>query len=903
MSETNKDQSEESIITVEKSTIIYDAAQSTSEINFRPGFPTNLKYPKPSLDYLIGRPFLYETYQWNTNMPVGTSLTNGAGLRFPDSVTFIEEIQELLKFHNYFRPQCRILIKVNGTPMHYGKLTAYYGWPDPIYSSSVPRNLSPEAYLKSSYNYDWTQISANSTQITTMHAPYLGPFDLVPAKLTELKDLPWILRNAYGSGYFDIRVAVPLAVVSNASTTLDVSVFLIVDDLGRAGIAPGMAKATGPSSATSNTNIKRRLVAQIFDQYIEDTASPEGAFTTNANENETVQASQRKVLPSKIARDLGRWFGSFSTIPFIGTFADIGKESSFLTSTILRALGFSVPTNVVTPQQAIISQDRMIQYDTVSNSIAMAPEPAPFVSKDISVLGSKFCDYDITSYCSHMMLLESFKISGDQTSGEVLFALPVRPSSMCTYEELGTGTETVKAMIPTRLAYIQRLFDFWRGSMRFHLSIAASRFHSGRIRITWVPTYDENFSPGSESYSDNYLSAYPSIILDIAGDTDVSFSVPYFQPQNWLNTSYPFDLEDKLQPWKLDNNGVLIFTVVNRLVVSDSTATAGVFAQLFVGGGPDLQFAFPNLDPNGKMGFPTRVPTALPSPSRSFTAQMGDLSSEMLRSSSARPIYDIPEGMKEAHVTQSTNTTSLKQLMSMGGPVFQFVAPATALYEFTLNFNWSSSTICQLPPITAPVLPAVEDYIFNASINNYAFNISPIRALTRGGYRVQFMAPSSATETIVTYTAVSASSPDTLIPDGCVQVSAIRPDAPLSIHDVYSSQGCHWYKQFADQNIVVDVPYYGITKAVPALYRLATEVWDPDNPFVTGVLTFRRRLTQGQNLMINVSYADDAQLAYDITLPFVVDKIDYSPPPPPPARLMRRTISQLSKLDEDFFER
>jgi len=239
----------------------------------------------------------------------------------------------------------------------------------------------------------------------------------------------------------------------------------------------------------------------------------------------------------------------------------------------------------------------------------------------------------------------------------------------------------------------------------------------------------------------------------------------------------------------------------------------------------------------------------------------------------------------------------------MGGPVFNFIAPATAMYEFTLNFNWSSSTICQLPPTSSPVLPAIEDYVFNASINNYAFNIAPIRALTRGGYRVQLMAPSSGTETIVTYTAVSASSPDTLLPDGCVTVSTVRPDAPMSMHDLYSSQGCHWYKQFADQNIVVDVPYYGITKAVPALYQLGSEAWIPDNPFVTGVLTFRRRLLQGQHLMINVAYADDAQLAYDITLPFVVDKIDYAPPPLPPARLTRRSFSQLSKLDEDFFER
>lgn len=899
MSETNKDQSQESITTVEKSTIIYDAAQSVSEMEFRPGFPTHLDYPKPSLDYLIGRPFLYGTYQWTNIMSIGDTITNNKGIVFPRGLTYIDEINELLKFHNYFRPQCRILIKVNGTAMHYGKLVAYYGWPDP--SLRMTRKVSNDAILKSCYNYEWTQISANSTQVTTLHAPYLGPFDMVPTKAFETPGMSDVIANAMSTGYFDIRVAVPLGTISNASTTLDVSVFIIVDDLGRTGIAPGAARPFGKSTATSVTTSERKLTAQMYDAYIADTAEPLHSTIQSGGSNETVQSSERRVLPSKIARDLGRWFGSFTPIPFVGTLATIGKETSYLTSTILRALGFSVPTNVCTPQQIIVSQDRLIQYDTVANSVALAPEPAPFVSKDISVLGSKFCDYDITSYCSHSMLLDTFKIKGDQISGEVLFVLPIRPSSMCTYEQIGMETNMVKVMIPTRMAYMQRFFDFWRGSMRFHLSIAASRFHSGRIRITWVPTYDKVFASGEDIFYDNYLAAYPSILLDIAGDTDVSFTVPYFQPQNWLNTSYPFDIEDRVDPWKMDNNGILIFTVVNRLVVADSSATAGVFAQLFVGGGPDLQFAFPNLDPNGKMGFPTRLPSAV-TPRQGFTAQMGDLSSDMLKKASARPIYDIPKGSKEEHITQSTNTVSIKQLMNMGGPVFQFTAPATTIYEFKLTFNWSSATICQFPPDDIPPDSAVEDYIYHASINNYAFNIAPLRALTRGGYRVQFIAPSGASETVATYTAVTATSVDDLIPDGCVHVSAVRPDIPLSMHDLYSSQGCHWYKQFADQNITLDIPYYGITRAVPALYWIY-ESPPIENPFVTGVLTIRRRLQQGQNVVINVAYGDDAQLAYDITLPFVVDKISYVPPPQPPARLMRRSISQLSKLDEDFFER
>jgi len=874
MAETNKDQAAEAMVTVEKSTIIYDSAQELATVDFRPGFPTHMIYPKPSLDYLIGRPFLWRTLQWNTNMTVGYSLTNNNGMNFPWCVQEISEIQQLLKFHNYYRPTCRVLIKVNGTAMHFGKIVAYYGWPDPA-MQFTSRPMSDEAYLKSCYNYSWSQMSANSTQITTMNVPYLGPFDMVPTRAFDQADIPWRLLNAYSSGYLDIRVALPLQVISNASASIDVAVFLIIDDLGRVGIAPGATQAARSGKATSTTTAQRKMRAQIFESFISDTPAPERAMPARARENETVQSAKDKVLPSRIASDLARWFGALTKIPFLGTVAEIGKETSNLSATILRALGYSIPVNVETPYPVVVSSDRIIQYDTVANAIALAPEPAPFVSKDITVIGSEFSDYDITAYCAHPMFLESFKISSDQTIGEILFGLPIRPFSMCTYEELGIEPNTMKVMIPTRLAYMQRFFDFWRGSMRFHLSIAASRFHSGRIRITWIPTWDNNFDDVTDRYDDNYLAAYPSILLDIAGDTDVSFTIPYFQPQNWLNTGYPFDTEDKYIPSKLDTNGLLLITVVNSLVLADATATAGVLAQLFVGGGPDLQFAFPNLDQNGKMGFPTRNPVAVPA-KRSFTAEMGDLSSDMLRTTEARPIYEINSGFKEAHITQSTNVTSLKQLMSMGGPVFLWTAPTNGVYQFNMRFNWNSATICQIPPSIIPADPSVEDYIYHASINNYAFNIAPLRALTRGAYRVQFIANTSPSETVVTYTAVSGTASEDYSPDGCVHVELMNPQDKLQMHDLYSSQGCHWYKTYTDSNITVDVPYYGVTKAVPTYYTIRNEE-TVDNPFVTGVLSITRWFQQGSRVLINVGYGDDAQLGYDLPLPYVSERIDHKP--------------------------
>lgn len=879
MAEVNKEEPSQARATQEASTLIYDASSSENTVTFTETFPMISRFPKPSLDYLLGRPLLYGNYAWSTALPEGENVLGlrSKGIRLPSDLFKFPEIAQLLRYHNYFRPKIRFLVKINGTPMHYGKLVCYYGFPDPTSDNpDAMENVGDRNWLKAVYNYKWAQISANTTQTLSMEAPYMAPFEMTPVNLDRLGQYDTI-KPFFNAGEFNVRVAVPLQVNGEGNPSIDVSIFVVIDDLGRVGVAPGLLT---PST---------RFEAQGFDYgLVDDEPHPSKIL---GDLNEAVQKTKGQILPSKIANDLGNWFGCFTKIPYIGFGAEIGKYTAKLSSTVLKYLGYSVPSNL----QAIVpiaqTSNRIYQADDLVNSIVMAPTANAFVSKDLSVLGCGADDYDITSYCSHMMLLNTFAWRTDQTAGQVIYRTPVSPGDFCNRLKLDspqTGQST-NVVIPTRIYMLQRLFDYWRGSFRFHLSVSASRFHSGRLRITWVPYYDKNIQ--ATTINDNYMSGYPSIILDVAGDTDVSFSVPYFQPNEWCTTKFTFFDYDE-NPGYMANNGYLVVSVINRLASNEATATSTVYTQFFVGGGPDLQFAMPNMGDNG---FLTKYPKPYEGP-RNFRAEMAELSSDMLNKTDAKPIYPINGALRDSHCIQSTDIVSLKQLLNMGGPVAYFTAPTSGIYMIVINFNWSTSTICADMNLDVDDLNTEwVDYLTVAPVFNYACNLLPIKAMARGSYRVQLLVddlyPTAGTETIVTYSTTNFPGQANRNPDGAVGLFKI--DAPTTLDDVLSVQGTHWFKRYSDQNIVVDIPYYGITRACPAQY--VSEAPYP-SPFPSGVLIFRRTFVQGQKIVVNMSCGDDFQFAYDIMLPFIVDQ-RYFPPQQRARSFNAQSITNQSDLD------
>lgn len=146
----------------------------------------------------------------------------------------------------------------------------------------------------------------------------------------------------------------------------------------------------------------------------------------------------------------------------------------------------------------------------------------------------------------------------------------------------------------TFLQRIAGLTQYWRGSLRYHLRIVASGFHSGRLLITWDPHFP------AVTANLQARSNCMSMVVDIQQSTDVYFTIPYMRPSAWL----PVATNAATPVTSLDNfNGRITITVLNALA-TPSGATTAVDMVLWAYGSHDLEFAMPRTEAFGTANVP-----------------------------------------------------------------------------------------------------------------------------------------------------------------------------------------------------------------------------------------------------------------------------------------------------------
>jgi len=121
-------------------------------------------------------------------------------------------------------------------------------------------------------------------------------------------------------------------------------------------------------------------------------------------------------------------------------------------------------------------------------------------------------------------------------------------------------------LTPTPLGRMCSLFSCWKGSLKYSLQFFASAFTSARLAVYMRP----GTSP-STNYDDHIVK-----IIDIKGDTTVSFTVPFVSHRTWYTGNPPF---------------TLIYALISPIVGSDAALDPVITMVSWVAGGPDVQFA------------------------------------------------------------------------------------------------------------------------------------------------------------------------------------------------------------------------------------------------------------------------------------------------------------------------
>jgi hypothetical protein len=188
--------------------------------------------------------------------------------------------------------------------------------------------------------------------------------------------------------------------------------------------------------------------------------------------------------------------------------------------------GFNKPSSVRAPAMTMqtLCPD-LTASDGLSQAIVLsripAAEPTAFTNM------SDIDEHDIASYASRPGIICQTTIDSTTSVGNLLM-IPINPRyAMYETDDAGVGI-----VFPTPASFMTTPFALWRGTMAYKFYFSASSFHRLKLQIAVVYGHDINADPTPTT-----LDSSHSVIVDVTGRTEYSFTVPFIHTRPWARNS------------------------------------------------------------------------------------------------------------------------------------------------------------------------------------------------------------------------------------------------------------------------------------------------------------------------------------------------------------------------------
>lgn len=496
------------------------------------------------LGSFLSRPVNIRNFSW-TNAVFGADF-------FPWEDYFMDAVIQR-KLQNFARISCKLKVKfvLNASPFIYGSLRACY-------------------FPLRDQRSDWVS-GADMVPFSQTLGTFLEPQSMTSAELT----LPFFWPNNWVNvgrrldfrnlGRIQLRQYATLRSANGvASPNITVSVYAWAEEVKVMGLTVAAA-------------------LQALDEYEEEDGVISAPATAVAN----------------VA-------GALSNVPMIGPFATATAKGASLISGVAKLFGYSNPP--------VIEDGKPVQNKTFhafANTETRMPidrlclDPKNEVTMSPSVAGLTDTD-PLTA--EQTWFRESF-LQGALWSSSSAVDAPIWATVVAPqYEVEGftSATPPVRYVTTPPMSYFARMFQFWRGGLRYRFKVIKSKYHTGRLIITWDPAQDGTaFSPDTET-------ACFTKVFDITMQDEIEVVVPYRAARPLLKTELNtrFSNAAPLPNWTLNpitDNGIL--TVRVQTVLTGPVVNPEITLLVFVSPAPDFEFAVPKdigtlitvADPNAQV--------------------------------------------------------------------------------------------------------------------------------------------------------------------------------------------------------------------------------------------------------------------------------------------------------------
>lgn len=491
--------------------------------------------PDLGLGQFLGRPVTIDTFTWGTSNPIGVTRSIKPWQLFLNTTVVKNKINN----YAFLRGKLHVKVVINATPFQYGLMRACY---------------SPLLGLVSD------KIRTNATSDLPLRIPYSQQ----PGFYIEPQ------RNAGG------EMELPFFYHKN---WLDITSNTDVLNMGTLNFVTFASFAV--AIATAPTSITVKTIAWMTDVELMGTTN---RLALQADEYGNGAISKPATAVANVA-------GMLTKIPIIGRFARATEIGANAVSKVAALFGYTNPPNISdvmpiyqmsAPHLATAEISVPYQKLTLDPKTELAIDPTPFglPNQDelaLNYLKKKESFFGSTSW------------STNDAEGTQMFNARVTPT-LRDYVTLQNGATAVVGYrhYDTPLSYLSNMFSNWRGALKIRIKVVCSKYHKGRLKLSWDPVSDITaVDPGlNECYTH---------ILDIGETDEVTLEIPYHQALAWLYThdnptAQGWTLGGSNAPGKTVHNGVLTVRVYNTL---EAPSTSSVAVLFYVSAGDDFEFSNP----------------------------------------------------------------------------------------------------------------------------------------------------------------------------------------------------------------------------------------------------------------------------------------------------------------------
>lgn len=612
---------------------------------------------------VLARPVVVADFTWSDGNALGDVLKT---LDFPQ-ILFDKSanLVNKLNYFTYLRADVCVRIVVNANTFQAGKLLTYFTPFEPLVGN---RKLAVNHFSAFS-TYPHVINDASTGNVAELRIPYVAPY------------ASYRLTDKIGNiGTLEMRVLNPLK-TGDCNVTIYAWFTNISVDI-----------PSGTELALTSTQAARRNIIRSTD-FVAHVAGEE--------------KGKSKVISSTLDK-ISTVASALVSVPVVGQVAAPVMWVTKFASTLAEYFGYSKSHNISTPcVMTNVPGYGFTNANGVDSSVVLATSHENSIEPRGDVFGSKVDDMDITAIVKHRALVDTFKLKTTDIQDTVLFTIPVTP---------GWCVKALGVYRPTPTAYVASMFQYWRGGLRYKIQAAKTAYHSGRVRISYIPA---QVNPVTV---DDYEQTY-SWVLDLRNSSEIEFTIPYNNITEWALSR----LVSETEAIPSIAIGSVVISVLNPLR-APSTVTQELDFNIWIAGDSDLQFAVPS--------FGNYVPS-LPNLQAGLTSDATDFVAHVLGSQQDRGFNDmddkpqlfsmkVPEKIDPCKNTIGEIVTNLRYLTRRFGYLAGFTANEDLQVEVPLNYFGQLYDPASTTDISEISLPPI-DYI------------SFLYRFYRGGLRFKFM--------------------------------------------------------------------------------------------------------------------------------------------------------------------